>query len=135
MNNTCKCGISVPSYQGDICVVCQDKAAILVATIKVDNARNMDRMHESASAYHTIRVEPGNYPVEVKINGRGERRLTASFTGKILSSGYGNKAYRELEGTTDTVKYNPRKYELLSGSYWGEVTILDEATINLFGGV
>jgi hypothetical protein len=110
--------------------------SIRVATIHIDAACEMKREHESASAYHSIRVEPGAYPVEVRTTRYGDRYILATFTGICTHSGYGGNRYREEEGKPSEVTRQPYKYELRSGKYWGgRVEIHDDAAIDTAYGV
>jgi hypothetical protein len=108
-----------------------DGDSIRVATIHISEAREMSRQHESASAYHTIRVEPGAYPVESVKTRYGDRCIVATFSGICVHSGYGGKRYHEQEGQPSTVTRQPSRYELRSGSYCGgRVEIHDDAAID-----
>lgn len=110
--------------------------SILVATIHIDAACEMGREHESAAAHHTIRVEPGAYPVKVITTRYGDRCIVAEFTGVCLRSGYGNKRYTNEEGQPSTVTRQPYKYELRSGNYQGRrVEIHNDAAIDTARGV
>lgn len=114
--------------------------SILVATIHITEACDMRRSQESASAYHTIRVEPGAYPVKVRtsrpMGGASYRYIVAEFTGICTHSGYGSKRYSEEEGKPSTVTRQPYKYELRSGKYWGgRVEIHNDAAIDTAHGV
>ena len=110
--------------------------SILVATIHIDTACDMQRQRESASAYHTIRVEPGAYRVEMRTSRHGDRYLLATFTGICTHSGYGGRRYREEEGKPSTVTRQPYKYELRSGKFWGgRVEIHNDAAIDMARGV
>lgn len=110
--------------------------SIHVATIHIDAPRDMERSHESASAYHSIRVEPGAYRVEMRTSRYGDRYLLATFTGICTHSGYGGRRYHEEEGKPSEVTRQPYKYELRSGRYWGgRVEIHNDAAIDLARGV
>jgi hypothetical protein len=113
-----------------------NESSIRVATIHVDSAFDMEREHESASAYHTIRVEPGAYPVEVRTSRYGDRYILATFTGICTHSGYGGKRYREEEGKPSEVTRQPYKYQLRSGRLCGgRVEIHNDAAIDTARGV
>ena len=109
--------------------------SIRVATIHVTEAFDMSREHESASAYYTIRVEPGAYPVEVRTSRYGGRYIAAVFTGICTHSGYGGKRYREEEGRPGEVVKQPYKFNLRSGRYYGRVEIHNDAAIDTAQGV
>ena len=110
--------------------------SILVATIHITEARDMERQHESASAYHAIRVEPGAYRVEMRTSRYGDRYLLATFTGICTHSGYGGRRYHEEEGQPSEVTRQPYKYELRSGRFaGGRVEIHSDAAIDLARGV
>lgn len=110
--------------------------SIQVATIHIDAAFEMSREHESAAAYHTIRVEPGAYPVKVITTRYGDRCIVAEFSGICTHSGYGGKRYREGEGKPSTVTRQPYKYMLRGGRcYGGQVEIHDDAAIDAARGV
>jgi hypothetical protein len=128
--NTCTCGAAVISYEGWVCAACREASSVVVAVITVDAPFNLDRSQESASAYHTIRVDAGTYPVDVRLDGRGRRYVTARFSGVVLSSGYGGRRYHEHEGKTDTVALSPYKYELRNGKFWGRVQMVNEAELD-----
>lgn len=110
--------------------------SILVATIHITEACDMRRSQESASAYHTIRVEPGAYPVKAITTRYGDRCIVAEFTGICTHSGYGSKRYTEEEGKPSTVTRQPYKYELRGGTYLGgRVEIHNDAAIDTAYGV
>lgn len=107
-----------------------------VATIHVDKAFDLHREHESAAQYHTIHVEPGTYPVEVRQDRQGRRYIVALFSGTCTASGYGPTRYRHEEGKPSTVARMPYKYLLRSGSYLGHrVEIHDAASLETADGV
>ena len=109
---------------------------IQVAVITVAQAFDLSRPHESAAQYHTIRVEPGEYPVEVRTSKNGIRYVAALFTGVCVHSGYGSKRYHHEEGQPSSVTLQPYKYELRSGKACrGTVRITNDAAIDLASGV
>lgn len=107
-----------------------------IGHVTVTKAFDLSRSHESAAQYYTIRVEPGTYPIEVRDSRYGGKYLAVPFGGRVLSAGYGNKRYSELEGTRGQVVMQPYKYELKSGRYWScDVTLDDPAALHSVGGV
>lgn len=131
----CKCGAKVPSYEGSICSACRKAAMVVVATIEVAEAFEMNSPAESANAYHVIKVEPGTYPVELRMTGRGERYLVAAFEGTVTSSGYGRTSYPENVGAKDYLSLSPYKYQLREGKYFGKVTVTNPEALETAGGV
>lgn len=131
----CKCGAKVPSYEGSICSECREAAKVVVATIEVAEAFEMNRPAESASAYHYVKVEPGTYPVELRMTGKGERYLIAKFEGTVTSAGYRSKSYPEKVGTKDVLGLSPYKYQLRGGKYFGKVTVTNPEALETARGV
>ena len=110
-------------------------AAVHVATIQIAEAFDLDRQHESAAQYHSIRVEPGAYPVELRTSSRGDRYIVAIFTGICLASGYGARRYADEIGRPSQVITYPYKYQLRTGRYLGRVEIQDAAALETARGV
>lgn len=109
-------------------------AFVRVATIHIAEAFDLSRQHESAAQYHTIRVEPGAYPVEV-LTSNGRRYVVARFSGLCVSSGYGAKRYADKIGRPSEVSTYPYKYQLRTGRYLGRVEIHDAGTLESAEGV
>jgi hypothetical protein len=127
MDNTCKCGAKVPSYQGHICGACCKAAVKVLGHVTVPEQSFLNRGHESAAQYYTVRVEPGTYPVELRITSKGEQYLATAFTGICTASGYGSKRYESEIGQPGEVVYRPYRYELQAGKAHGFAVTLTDA--------
>lgn len=122
---TCKCGTPVPSHEGNVCPACRKAAAVVVAYVTIAAETEMSRCHESAAQYYTVRVQPGRYPVESRLTGKGERYLQVTFLGIVTEAGYGSKRYDSEIGQSGEVSYSPYKYQLHNGQFHGPVEIVN----------
>lgn len=134
---TCRdCGVFCTTNIS-VCESCLEKRTVVVGTIEVLETIRVERGSESANAYHTIEVQPGSYPIVVGVSRfDGSRYLAVRYTGKVVSSGYGNKSYPT--GHVDQVSEQPYKYAVREGTYRAKtarISLTDLETFELVKGV
>ena len=90
----------------------QEKVIATLGHYVITETTEFSKGQEFAGAVDTVRVEPGRYPIELRISRYGDRYIGATLTGTLVySAWFGSNTRVERPMTPDHYTWQPRGYE------------------------